>query len=99
MKRSRSISTSEAILHIAVNFGRIARYLEQNNEKRVKLFLSDCDGYLNQINGRNIPSTLQKTYEITRNLANKKIYRSKEDLIDQYYTWANILTHRARLFK
>lgn len=96
------MSASDAVLNIAVNFGRIARYLEQNNENRVKLFLKDCNAHLKTLEGQTIPLKLQKTYTNTAALIQNDPSRysknKRKEIIEDYYTWANILTHRAHLF-
>lgn len=86
-------------LNIAVNLGRIARWSQEGKNVRVLQFLQETEEYLKLLektdkNPKFLPTfnSFKKQFEVLRNNTKQDIYWA-EDIL----TWANILTHRAKL--
>ena len=93
------MSAEDLTLNIAVNMGRLARWADEGKEARVKQFLQETEGYIEKLelapkSQRFIPTFnafVGKFKELKGNLKLDKYWA--EDAL----TWANILTHRAKL--
>ena len=93
------MSTQELVLNIAVNLGRIGRYAYEGRQARVEQFLSETGEFVRQLDSVPINPRFQKTLaffkESFKELENSK--RLDAAWAETAYTWANILTHRAKL--
>lgn len=93
------MNNSDLVLNIAVNLGRLGRWVAEGKYSRVEPFLKDTQNYLDQLDNRSLNDRFKKTYIIFRN----QFDRLKEDRnysldwAETALTWANILTHRAKL--
>lgn len=93
------MNAQELILNIAVNMGRLGRWCMEGKIKRVEQFLAETNEYLvlldkapkNQRFEKTL-STFKQNFQALKNQTNYD-----ESWAERAYTWANILTHRARL--
>ena len=93
------MTSNDLILNIAVNLGRLGRWALEKKEARIKQFIQDTDFYLNElerasINPRFIPTFHFFKSEYSRLSQNIQL---DETWAESMFTWANILTHRAKL--
>ena len=88
----------EITLHIAANLGRLARWAIERRTARVDQFLKETEEYLLRLreapHGKRFAPTLER-FEKEFN-ALKEEPRDL-DWAERALTWANILTHRAKL--
>ncbi|HBR20183.1 hypothetical protein A2617_01505 [Candidatus Daviesbacteria bacterium RIFOXYD1_FULL_41_10] len=93
------MNAQDLTLNIAVNLNRLSKFALEKRQKRVNQFLEDTDYYVNQLENAPKSDRFNPTFQAFRN----KFYQLKKDVIlDEYWaedmlTWANILTHRAKL--
>jgi len=91
------MTNSDLVLNIAVNLGRLGHWAQSGQIPRISQFLADTQIYLDQI--QNIDPKFRPTY--TRFLKDYQFLRSTspnpDDWSDTAFTWATILTHRAKL--
>lgn len=93
------MNAKDLTLNIAVNLGRLSRWAMEGNKKRVDQFLSETEDYIHQLE-----NTPKKYQFISTFLSFKKKFqelKESSDIDDAWaedvLTWANILTHRAKL--
>ena len=93
------MNARDLILNIAVNLGRLSKFALEKREQRLHQFLKDTDYYVEQL--KNVPKTDQfnPTYQcfMKKFQELKNDVRLDEDWAEDALTWANILTHRAKL--
>lgn len=93
------MNAQELVLNIAVNLGRISRWAMEGKEIRVRQFLSETENYLLELKKTSRGEGFEKTYE--KFVCDFKKLNDKVILNDEWaesmLTWANILTHRAKL--
>lgn len=93
------MTAQDLTLNIAVNLGRVSRWALENREERIKQFLEETEIYLKQLEKTKRNPRFEKTYIAF----SKKFYDLKnkvqfdETWAEDALTWANILTHRAKL--
>lgn len=93
------MTAQELTLHIAANLGRICRWALERREDRVVQFLQETEEYLRQLEKAPKNEKFQPTFEIFK----EKFTELKKNMeLNKYWaedvlTWANILTHRAKL--
>lgn len=93
------MSNEDLVLNIAVNMGRLSRWAMEGKENRIKQFINDTDYYMRQLG----KSPRQPYFEATYKAFNHTFKRLKSDIrldrdwAEDALTWANILTHRAKL--
>lgn len=93
------MSPEDLTLNIAVNLGRISRWAMEGKRNRIEQFISDTDFYIAQL--ENVPKS--QAFEKTFNLFKSKFNALKNNIqlnevwAEDMLTWANILTHRAKL--
>ena len=93
------MKASDLILNIAVNLERLSRWSSEGNVKRVEQFLAQTQNYMKVLKGLDTSVRFRKT------LVNfeddlEKLGKTKCDSpgwAERALTWANILTHRAKL--
>ena len=92
------MNAQDLTLNIAVNLGRLSRWATENKELRIKQFLAETEGYINQLEKAPKNARFNQTLEIFLNKFNQLKQQSNHDLYwaDDMLTWANILTHRAK---
>lgn len=93
------MNAQDLTLNIAVNLGRLSRWAMEGKGVRIKHFLEDTEMYVNQLESSPKSSKFQPTF-----IAFKKQFITLKNNVklDKYWaedvlTWANILTHRAKL--
>ncbi|MGA2774477.1 MAG: hypothetical protein ABSE81_00210 [Candidatus Omnitrophota bacterium] len=93
------MSAQEIILNIAVNLGRIGRYAYEGKCSRVEQFLNETDEYVRQLESIPLKPRFKGTfYDFKKSLNElEKDMRLDTFWAETAYTWANILTHRAKL--
>jgi len=93
------LSAQELILNIAVNLGRIGRYAYEGRRSRVGQFLAETQDYIRQLESAPMNSNFQRTLNDFKKSFDALQKDKRLDVIwaETAYTWANILTHRAKL--
>jgi len=93
------MTAQELTLNIAVNLGRIGRWASEGKTSRLKQFLSQTDGYISELDAAPKSDRFQKTFDIFKKTFNELKGDAQMDMkwSESMFTWANILTHRARL--
>ena len=93
------MSAQELILNIAVNLGRIGRYAYEGRRSRVEQFLNETEEYVRQLESSPIHPHFQMTFDAFKNSLTELERDMRLDAFwaETAYTWANILTHRAKL--
>jgi len=93
------MNAQDLILNIAVNLGRLSRWASEGKKARIQQFLEETEWYLKQL--ENVPksSRFQQTFiSFKQNFENlKNNVRLDDEWAEDALTWANILTHRAKL--
>lgn len=92
------MNAQEIILNIAVNMGRLSKWAMEGRKVRIKQFIADTQVYLDQL--ENISQS--KQFKPTLLSFKRKFTQLKNEEPDEIWaedalTWANILTHRAKL--
>lgn len=93
------MNAQDLTLNIAVNLGRISRWAVEGKEARIRQFLAETENYLTEL--RAAPKS--KRFEPTFATFEKRFQYLKnnialnEEWAEEALTWANILTHRAKL--
>lgn len=93
------MSSQELTLNIAVNLGRLGRWACEGKLNRLNQFLEETEGFIYQLEKAPKSSRFQRTFDIFRDNFNKLKSNPHVDSVwaESMFTWANILTHRARL--
>lgn len=93
------MKASFLILNIATNLERLSKWSSEGNEDRINQFFKQTQEYLEQLKKLNIkrdflPTLDRFTFEME---ILKKGDRTTREWAERALTWANILTHRAKL--
>ena len=93
------METKEIVLHIAVNCGRLCRWAMEGRQVRVEQFLAETDEYLKALetapkSARFMPTFIWFKEDFKKLRSNIQL---NADWAEAMLTWANILTHRAKL--
>lgn len=93
------MGAQELVLNIAVNLGRIGRYAYEGRRPRVEQFLNETQDYVRQLEKLPVHPRFQKTFVFFKESFDKlaKDVHLDAAWAETAYTWANILTHRAKL--
>lgn len=93
------MSTQELVLNIAVNLGRIGRYAYEGRHARVEQFLNETGEFVRQLDSAPVNPRFQKTLNYFKESFKEMESNRRLDAswAETAYTWANILTHRAKL--
>lgn len=93
------MNTQDLVLNIAVNMGRICRFAMEKNEKRVEQFLDETQEYLNQLEIAQQSPKFEHTFQAFKQKFSdlKNNIQLNDEWAEDALTWANILTHRAKL--
>jgi len=93
------MNAQELTLNIAVNLGRIGRWAYEGRRGRIEQFIKETKGYILQLESMPKAPRFQETFK-----AFKESFSNLEkdmclDAVwaETAHTWANILTHRAKL--
>ena len=89
----------DIVLNIAVNMGRLGRFAQEQRQERIRQFIDDTDEYLRLLADTPINARFQKTYDTFLEAFSrlKTTLPFNESWAEEAYTWANVLTHRAKL--
>lgn len=86
------------ILNIAVNLGRLGRWAAEGKPARIHQFIDDTESYLSQIRTASLSSQFVPTHKkFLQVFARLKKTPINDEWAEEAFTWANILTHRAKL--
>ncbi len=93
------MSSRELTLNIAVNLGRLGRWACEGRLNRLNQFIEETEEYIQQLEKSPKSPRFQQTFDIFRENFNKLKNNTQVDAVwaEDMFTWANILTHRARL--
>lgn len=94
------MDAQELILNIAVNMGRIGRFSLEGKAHRVEQFIKENNEFLGDLDKSVINDKFKptlKSFKTQFEALKNKIEISNEAWAEAAYTWANILTHRAKL--
>ena len=93
------MTAQELTLNIAVNLGRIGRWASEGRINRLNQFLNETDEYIHQLEQAPKSAQFQATFEIFKKTFDqlKSDARLGPAWAETMFTWANILTHRAKL--
>jgi len=93
------MNAQELTLNIAVNLGRIGRWACESRRERLEQFMKETEGFVAALDKAPKSARFQKTFDafliVFESL--KKNVRMDPVWAETMFTWANILTHRARL--
>lgn len=99
MTSNKNMNAEELTLNIAVNLGRLARWVAEGKFARVRFFLEETEEYLNKLEQTPRSDRFDPTFNLFKtsfqNLKSNPTLNS--DWAEEALTWANILTHRAKL--
>ena len=92
------MKTQELVLNIAVNLGRISRWAEKGNQKRINKFLEETEDYVKQLDDAPKSPRFLKTFQsFKKHFFELKNRKQRDDAwAEDVLTWGNILTHRAK---
>ena len=93
------MNAQEITLNIAVNLGRLGRWVDEGKISRVGAFLVETEDYLVQLEKAQKSPKFEKTFEIFKTNFEDLKNNSNYDKVwaEEALTWANILQHRSRL--
>lgn len=92
------MNAKDLTLNIAVNLGRVARWVSEGKVARVPDFLDETDNYLKQLAQLKTDVRFNETLVLfDRDFQKLKRSEFNQDWAEEALTWANILTHRAKL--
>ena len=93
------MTAESLVLNIAVNLGRIGRFALEGRKHRVDQFLLETEEYLKQLDNTQIQDRFKPTLEffLQQFGSLKNDIQLDETWAEAMFTWANILTHRAKL--
>lgn len=93
------MDAKDVILNIAVNLGRIGRWATEGKRARVEQFLAETSDYLTRLEKTTRSDRFEPTFRrfVASYQSLSSDVRLDSDWADDMYTWATILTHRAKL--
>lgn len=93
------MSAQDLTLNIAVNMGRLARFALEGRISRIDQFLEETENYLRELEQSAFKSRFEPTLGFFKEKFEllKKNEKRDSDWAEEALTWANILTHRAKL--
>ncbi len=92
------MNAKDLTLNIAVNLGRLARWVSEGKTARVGQFIEETDDYLDKLDKAARGEKFEKTYIAFKFNYGKLRENQKfdDEWAEEALTWSNILTHRAR---
>ena len=93
------MNANDLTLNIAVNLGRLSKWAIEGKTNRIDQFLKETEVYLNQLENAEKSEQFNKTFSVFKQKFQdlKKNPILNEVWAEEALTWANILTHRAKL--
>jgi len=91
------MTNQDLILNIAVNLGRLGRWSHEGKTSRINQFFTDTQSYLDQL--KQLNPRFRPTYDrFSKDYSYlKSTSPNSKNWSDTAFTWASILTHRAKL--
>ena len=93
------MNAQELTLNIAVNLGRLGRWALEGKRSRIDQFLKETEGFVEQLEHTSKSPRFLPTFILFKEKF--KTLKANVGLNDvwaeEVFTWANILTHRAKL--
>lgn len=93
------MNAEDLTLNIAVNLGRLGRWVDEGKTSRVQTFLEETESYLQQLEKINKSPNFEKTlksFKVSFQML-KNDSKLDQNWAEEALTWANILQHRAKL--
>lgn len=93
------MTASEIVLNIAVNLGRLSRWASEGKVDRIGQFIEDTESYIGELEKIERSKKFEKTFNLFK-ISFEKLKKNKRfdyDWAEEALTWANILSHRAKL--
>lgn len=93
------MDAKDLTLNIAVNMGRLCRWVMEGKSARVNQFLKETENYLNKLEKTAKSERFIPTFIAFKNKFSELKNKEKRDEVwaEDALTWANILQHRAKL--
>lgn len=93
------MNAQDLVLNIAVNLGRIGRWAYEGRRERLDQFMKETEGFIAELAKAPKSDRFTATFDAFVDVFNdlKKDVRTDSRWAEAMFTWANILTHRARL--
>lgn len=93
------MNAHDLTLNIAVNLGRLARWADEGKHRRIDQFLRDTESYIVLLEKTTQQKRFQQTFRRFRQAFTELKNNPNRDKswAEDALTWANILTHRAKL--
>lgn len=93
------MSAEEITLNIAVNLGRLARWVAEGKTARVGQFIAETDEYCGLLDGAVKSARFEKTLRaFEKSFVRLKANKNYDEIwAEEALTWSNILAHRAKL--
>lgn len=93
------MNAKDLTLNIAVNLGRLGRWVAEGKTVRVNQFLSETENYLQELENAHKSEKFQPTFDSFKKEFQKlkNNIQLNDEWAEKSFTWANILTHRAKL--
>jgi hypothetical protein len=93
------MTAQELTLNIAVNLGRIGRWACEGRKSRLQQFLSETQVFIDRLEQASKSARFQQTFDIFKKSFDelKADTRADAQWAEMVFTWADILTHRAKL--
>lgn len=93
------MNAQDLTLNIAVNLGRLSRWAVEGKSQRINQFLNETEDYVNQLENTKKNPKFQPTFDSFKKsfIKIKSHVKMDKEWAEDALTWANILTHRAKL--
>ncbi len=93
------MTAQELTYNIAVNLGRLARWNDEGKSQRVNQFLLETEIYVHQLETTPMRDRFLPTFHALKQKFHELKHATRRDdaWAEDALTWANILTHRAKL--
>lgn len=93
------MNAKDLTLNIALNLGRISRWVTEGKKRRIEQFLQETEEYLSALEKAPKNPRFEKTYKSFKNSFSVLKVNPKLDAewAEEMLTWANILIHRSKL--
>lgn len=93
------MSPKDLTLNIAINMGRLARFAAEGKTARLNLFLQETEDYLKELEQSSFKTGFEPTLRLFKQTFGflKNNQTRSEIWAEEALTWANILSHRAKL--
>jgi hypothetical protein len=92
------MDAKELTLNIAVNLGRIGRWAHEGRRNRLDQFMRQTEEYIVELKEKPKSKRFEPTFDAFEKAFNELKADVRTDAVwaEKMFTWANILTHRAK---